>query len=207
MVWMNECSVCKKKNMDGNVNFTIFVGLKDMITCGPECSKLAEQYTLRNMINNKTFIYYDLIGNRKNIIIKRTSGKKHLSEMNNCRLDTRYISFLDNNLHIIVVFKEGDEEFTKKVSYESLAKYNLHLPVISLSKIITNISDLDHKLRIDFEIAKKKVIDLCIYNNKCLRLLIISFIKNDGYFKVFPEEIFKLIFNNYLNSLNSVSNF
>ena len=101
MVWMNECSVCKKKNIGGDPNFVFFCGLDDRVSCGPECSKLVEQYALRKMIDNKTFKYYDLIGNRKNIIIKRSSGKKQLSELNNCRLNTKYVSFLNNDLFII----------------------------------------------------------------------------------------------------------
>ena len=200
MVFMNVCDICNKARKESDNNFSVLMCLSNHVSCGKECHVKAQERAVTEMMDNNRYLYYSVMGN-KYALIRRSSGKIQLAELTDDDACVRDLTVSHNDLRIIVTFNEKDEKYTKMISYKCLATLNLHLPVVSLSSIYSVVPERICKYKTRFDKKRKKVFDICVYNNRCLRLLIIAAVKNEGFFKDLPHEIVRIIISWYLKTL------
>lgn len=200
MVWLKECIVCNKESTGPGEGFSAILGLRDYVSCGPKCCEVTRKLATSDMIKQQTFLYYKILGQRKMKII-RSSGDYQEADLESRLGEKGPVYIRDNDLRVTVYFTDIDlNEYKKDVRYSTLGKINLHIPVIHLTRLYENVSQHD-KVHSDFELTKKKVFDICLYNNRCSRIMILSFVKNDGFFSQLPITLFRKILNLYIDGI------
>ncbi len=200
MVLLDKCNICNRINKPPRtVDFCALMHYCDYyVTCDHEpCYSKTKNKIAEYEINNNIYCEFDLFGKIDNIAIKRTSGKISIGSIKKNFDELRQFITYDKNNNPILGVKwmdiKKDSMFEKTISYKTLSKDNLHLPLIRV-KPGKNIDANNLEL---YNIKNNELYNYCLFTNQATRLILISFYKNKDYFNLLPTEIIQLIFKLY----------
>lgn len=196
MPLLDFCHVCNMKNpLNGTDKFNILVHYYDnYIVCDKkECIAAHDDHITNDEIDSMIYISYMYKGKTTNIQIPRTDGSVSIGKIEN-RLSTHdFLHFKKNIPWVKVVFEDNDIAKTKDVSYKDLARYNLHLPMPSIS-CRSSMPDTIARFNKTYESIYNK----CVWLNRATKLIWCAHHHDDGSsFSCLPKELVMVIIKFY----------
>jgi hypothetical protein len=197
MVFVGECDFCGEQNVNPpNSGFTFSRHhMRTFIRCNKEvCKKKHANTSCRYEISIDRFRQYILSGPTKDINIERSSGLISKAEIKIYQEIDSDIMIHKKNITFYVEFIDDDYGLKCKfATFDILANINTHLPLITIQQSRLISRDVRDEL-----LKYQRELDIhCILINKATRLMLISFVKNNGYFSRFPRELFSMILTKY----------
>ena len=86
-------------------------------------------------------------------------------------------------------------QYTKYLAYDTLARHNLHLPMVHISQRCFTNTELNAK----FVKNQQSLYDFCAHTNKATKMIMMARHRNTTYFSCLPEELVRLIIYFYFN--------
>ena len=225
MVFIGNCSHCGER-----ANSITTIGYKNFSTCEEKhCNKSVHNMVVNYMIETDQYIMYRFYGGgydvynndetgkkdddpyeiyRDCIVIPRSNGSTSIGSLYKKESYNNFLIFNqdDNTPYLHLKFMSKRNIIMEKfVPYKSVAKYNLHLPMIN---IYTNTLELYDTTKKMFDKKCNEIYDFCVTHNKATMLIIHSCLYNvfhpesqemNGMFGYFPLDILKIIIHHYFD--------
>ena len=197
MVFITECDFCgKKQDLSRNItlSFCCIKGKQFTLCDNEKCNNLFANSKCIHELNVNYFTQYSINGNVNDINIIRSNGTTSKGNIKKFEGFDSNICIKNKNIHFYLEFLDNNNKsLCKIVAFNILASVNMHLPIITIYK-----SDrLDNITKEKLKKYQEELDNYCILNNKATRIMLISYVKNDGLFSILPKELFSIILKNY----------
>jgi hypothetical protein len=199
MPWLGKCDFCGRANEDPpRSGFVVSSHYdRDYVSCGlGVCSSRHADAKIREDISTDRIAHYALRGPTRRIRVQRSDGQVSVAAVKQChgpRTPLRVRGGVDVELYLEFRGERERETLSKRVWFSDLARLNTHLPLVHIvAPPRATASGMDQ-----LRAYQREMDSYCVTRNPATRLVLVSFIKEDGFFATFPREMVSLVLSKY----------